>query len=63
MKLQTNISCIYTDLNVYKQMTDVKLWHLLSNTWIPLTVCKKWAQAHLKMLLTKYVYKSHVFTI
>ena len=45
MKLSTNYE--------YKQMTDVKLWLLSSNTWNHLTVCKKWAQARLKILSTK----------
>ena len=28
-------------MNVNKQMTDVELWLLYSNTWNHLTVCKK----------------------
>ena len=34
------------DQNVCKQMNDIKLWLLYSNTWNYLTVCKKRAQAH-----------------
>ena len=40
-----------------KQMTDVELWLSYSNTWNHLTVGKKWSQARLKMLSTKYVHK------
>ena len=32
---------MYIYLNVYKQMTDVKLWLLHSNTWNYLTVYKQ----------------------
>ena len=32
---------MYIYLNVYKQITDVKLWLLYSNTWNHLTVCKQ----------------------
>ena len=52
---------MYIYLNVCKQMTDVKLLLLHSNTWNHLTVFKnKWAQALLKML-TKCVYKSSIY--
>ena len=52
---------MYIYLNVCKQMTDVKLLVIHRNTWNNLTVCKiKWAQAHLKMLSTKCVYKSYI---
>ena len=47
-------------------MANVKLLLLQSNTWNPLTVCKKkkeWTPAHLIMLSTKCVYKSYVFKI
>ena len=46
--------------NETKQMTDVKLWLLYSNTWNHLTVCKKRAQARLRMLSTKRFYKSYI---
>ena len=39
---------MYNYLNARKQMTDVKLLLLLSNTWNHLTVSKTWAQACLK---------------
>ena len=42
---------------VCRQMTDVKLWLLYSNTW------KHLAQARLSMLSTKYVYKSYIYLI
>ena len=32
---------MYIRLNVYKQMTDVKLLFLHSNTWNHLTLCKQ----------------------
>ena len=48
---------------VCKLVTDVKLWLLYSNTWNHLTVCKKRAQAHLRMLSTKCVYKSYIYLI
>ena len=42
---------------VCKQMTDVKLWLLYSNTWNHLTLCKK----ELRFVLsTKCVYKSYM---
>ena len=44
---------MYNYLNVFKQMTDVKL--LLLYIWNHLTSSKKWVQAHIKMLLTKRV--------
>ena len=55
---------MYIYLNVYKQMTDVKLLLLYNNTWNHLTVWKKeWTQACLKMLSTKCIYKSYIFNI
>ena len=45
-----------------KQMTDVKC-DLHSNTGNHLNVSKKRAQAHLRMLSTKYVYKSYIFNV
>ena len=59
----TDKHIMYIYLNVSKQMTDVKLSLLHSNTWNHLTMCKKWAQACLKMLSTKCVYKSYIFNI
>ena len=44
---------MYIHLTVCKQMTDVKLLLLHSNTWNHLTVEKKIAQACLEMLSTK----------
>ena len=44
MKLSTDYSFtnhMYIHLNICKQMTDVKLLLLDSNTWNHLTVCKK----------------------
>ena len=40
-KLFTFKSYLYIHLNVYKQITDVKLLLLYSNTWNHLTECKK----------------------
>ena len=37
----TNKSFMYINLNVNKQMTDVKLLLLHNNTWNHLTVCKQ----------------------
>ena len=56
---------MYIYLNVCKQIFDIQLLLLLSNTWNHLTVCKKKkrAQIHLKMLSTKYVYESYIFNI
>ena len=54
---------MYIYLNVSKQMTDVKLLLLHSNTWNHLIVCKIRAQGRFKMLLTKSVNKSYIFTI
>ena len=48
--------------SVYKQMTDVKLWQLNSNTWNHLTVCKK----ELRLVLECYlqnVFTNHLFNI
>ena len=53
---------MYIYLNVCKQMTDVKLLVLHSNTWNHLSVYKKSTQAHLKML-SKSVYKSYIFEL
>ena len=50
-------------LKKYKQMTDVELFLLHSNTWKHLTVYKKWALAYLMMLSTKSVYKSYISNI
>ena len=47
---------MYKYLNVYKQMTDVKLLLLHSNTWDHLTACKRMS---LDLLPTKCVYKSY----
>ena len=53
---------MYIHLNMCKQKSDVKLLLLKNDTWNNLTVSKKkWAQAHLKMLSTKCVYKSYMF--
>ena len=46
-----------------KQMVDVKLSLLYSNTWNHLTVCQKKAQVRFRMLFTKYVYKSYMYLI
>ena len=68
-KLVTYKSFMYTYLNVCKQMTDVKLFLLHSNTWNHLTVYqkkktkKKRVKPRLKMLSTKCVDKSYVFNI
>ena len=47
---------------VYKQMTDLKLWLLDSNTWNQFCVQKR-AQAHLRILSTKSVHKSYIYLI
>ena len=47
---------------VCKQMTDVKLWLLNSNTWNHLTVCKT-DQVRLRMLSTKCLQLISVFGI
>ena len=39
------------------------LWLLYSNTWNLLTVCKKRAQAHSRMVSTKCVYKLYIYLI
>ena len=44
-----------------KQITDVKFWLLYRNTWNHATVCKKNAQACLRMLATKCVYKWYMY--
>ena len=44
-------------------MNDVELGLLCRNIWNDLTVCKKRAPAHLRMLSTKCVYKSYIFDI
>ena len=55
---------MYIYLNVCKQMTDVKLLQLHGNMGNNLTVCKKkWVQAHLKMLSTKYLQIICIFNI
>ena len=56
---QTNLLVIiYVYSFLCKQMRDVKLLLLHSNTWNHLTSCyKKIAQARLKILSTKYFYK------
>ena len=43
-----------------KQINDVKLWLLYSNIWNHLTMQKR-AQARLRMLSTKYVYKLYIY--
>ena len=47
---------------VCKQMTDVKLWLLNTNTWNHLTVQKR-AQAHLRILSTKFIHKSYIYLV
>ena len=47
-------------LNVYKQMTDVKLWLLYSNTWNHLTMCKKNELRLIQKCYQQNVYKSYV---
>ena len=54
---------MYIYFDVCKQMVDVKLLLLYSNTWNHLNVYKKLTQAHLKMLSAKCVYKSYIFNI
>ena len=55
---------MYIDLNVCKQMNDVKLLLFHSNTWNHLTSGKKtWNQVRLRWLSTKRVYKSYIFNI
>ena len=55
---------MYNYLNECKQITDVKLLLLHSNTWNQFNCAqKKWAHTRLKMLSTKCVYKSYVFNI
>ena len=54
---------MYIYLTARKQVADVKLLLLHNYTWNHLSVCKKWAQAHLKMLSTKGLYKSYIFNI
>ena len=51
---------MYIYLNVYKQMTAVRLLSLHNNTRNNRTVSKKRAQASYKMLSTKYVHKSYI---
>ena len=58
-KIFTYKLCMHIFFDVYKQMTYVKLLLLHGNTWNHLTVPKKWAQARLKVLSTKCVYKSY----
>ena len=50
-------------LNVCKQMIDIKLLLLWSNTWSHLTVCKQISLGLCKKLSRKYVYKSFIFNI
>ena len=40
-KITNNLSHMYNYLNVCKQMIDIELFLLHSNTWNHLTVCKK----------------------
>ena len=47
---------MYIYLNMGKQMIDIKLLPVHSNTWNHLTVCKKLDQVCLKMLWTKLVF-------
>ena len=57
------LSMCQIEQTVCKQVTDVKLWPLYSNTWNHFTVCKKkQTQARLRMLSTKCVYKSYFMT-
>ena len=39
---------------------QIELFVLVRNTWNHLTVYKKWAQAYLKMLSPKCVYKRYI---
>ena len=48
--------------SVCKQMTDVKLWRLYSNTWNHLTVCKKKSSGSFKNVIYKmclYIFHHH----
>ena len=52
---------MYIYLYVCKQMTDVKLWLLYSNTWNHLTMCKKKMISGsfkdiMNKMFTKYIY-------
>ena len=47
---------MYIYLNVYQQMTDVKLWLSYNNTWSYLTVCKK------ELRFVQKCYQQNVFT-
>ena len=50
MKLPTNLHIMYIYLNVYKQMTNVRLWLLHSNTWNYLNVYKQMTDVKLLLL-------------
>ena len=66
MKLPTKFSLtnyMYTHVNVCKRMTNVRLLGFHKSTWNHLGVCKKWAQARLRMLSTKWVYKLYICPI
>ena len=51
----------HIEQTVCKQMTDVKFWLLYSNTWNSLTVWQRF-WAHLRMLSSKFVYKSYIYS-
>ena len=55
--------CYKTKTNqayVCKQMTDLKFWLLYGNNWNHLAVCKT-AQAPLRLLSSKCLYKSYIY--
>ena len=53
-KLFTHKSCMYINLNECKQMTDVKLLLLHSNSWNLLSVCKQMINSKYNYLCLKY---------
>ena len=53
-------STLYIYLNVCKEVTDVKLLLLQSNTWNHLTVCKKMSSDSFKNAINK-MFTVHMF--
>ena len=54
-------SMVWIEQTVCKQMTDVKLWLLYSNTWNQINCVQKRPQARLRMLSIKCVHKSYLY--
>ena len=53
---------MYIYLTVCKQMNDVKLLLLNSNTWNHLTVCKKMSSGSFKNVINK-MFINHIFNV